>query len=349
MRTVALAIVLISGWLAAASAGEADWTTERKSLCNAKMQVKDNLSIRMGVRDGQLRLGESEGSFRIYLVNTMNRALFDLKLVATGPEFDAKIEPSPDWKEYPTLETAVRGGREQYFTVTLKRKPGVADGKYKVGLHLWSSHAGYKEPWKFVELDLAAAQEVLTVPADAKVQLDGKVEEEEWKVGLLCTDLHCFAATGKKHPAWVLPFYQNLPAKESSRFRLSADGEKLYCLMQLPGGDGAKADSASLHLASGPEAKPLTVTVNRLTGEVTSSEPVAGLVIKADAERRAFEIAVPRSALGAKDAVTFRANFSRALTDAEGKDQSSFWRGNAMSLKIPASFPEFRVGGEKAP
>jgi len=350
MRTAAVSIVaLLSAWCGAASGGEEDWATERKSLCNAKMQVKDNLVIRMGARDGQLRLGESEGSFRIYLTNTMNRALFDLKLVATSPEFDAKIEPSPDWKEYPTLETTVRGGREQYFTVTLKRKPGVADGKYKIGLHLWSSHAGYKDPWKFVELDLAAAQEVLAVPADAKVQLDGKADEAEWQSGLLCTDLHYFAATGQKHPAWVLPFYKNLPAKETTRFRLAADGEKLYCLAQLAGGDGAKADSATLHLASGPEAKPLVVTVNRLTGEVTSSEPVAGLVFKADADRRVFEIAVPRSALGVKDAAAFRANFSRALTDADGKDQSSFWRGNEMSLKVPASFPEFRVGGDKKP
>jgi hypothetical protein len=348
MRNAALAIVMFSGWLAAAagaSAGEADWTTERKSLCNAKQQVKDNLSIRMDVRDGQLRLGESEGSFRIYLVNTMNRALFDLKLVATSNEFDARIEPSPDWKEHPTLETAVRGGREQYFTVTLKRKPGVADGKYKIGLHLWSSHAGYKEPWKFVELDLAAVQEVLAVSADAKVQVDGKAEEAEWQSGLLCTDLHYYQPTGQKHPAVVLPFYKDVPAKEGSRFRLAADGEKLYCLMQLPGGDGAKADAATLHLATGPEAKPLTVTVDRLTGAVTSSEPVAGLVAKADPERRIFEIALPRSALGAKDAAAFRANFSRALTDADGKDQSSFWRGNAMSLAIPASFPEFRIGG----
>jgi len=346
MRTKAFSIVvLLSAWLASASAGEADWATERKSLCNAKMQVKDNLAIRLGVRDGQLRVGEGEGSFRVYLVNTMNRALFDLKLVATSPEFDARIEPSPDWKEFPTLETTVRGGREQYFTVTLKRKPGVADGKYKVGLHLWSSHAGYKDPWKFVELDLGAIQEVLEVPAGAKVTVDGRAGEAEWQAGLLGTDLHYHQATGQKHPAWVLPFYKNLPAKEATRFRLTADGEKLYCLMQLPGGDAAKADTATLHLASGPEAKPLTVTVNRLTGEVTGSEPVAGLVSKADADRRTFEIALPRSALGAKDAAAFRANFSRTITDQEGKATASYWRGNGMSLAIPASFPELRIGG----
>jgi hypothetical protein len=350
MRTAArLTVVLVSGWLAAAAAagGEADWTTERKSLCNAKMQVKDNLSIHLGVRDGQLRLGEGEGSFRIYLLNTMNRALFDLKLVATSNEFEARIEPSPAWKDYPTLETAVRGGREQYFTVTLKRKPGVADGKYQIGLHLWSSHAGYKEPWKFVELDLNEVQEVLEVPAGARVQVDGKAEEAEWQLGLLCTDLHYHQATGQTHPAWVLPFHKNLPAKETTRLRLAADGERLYCLVQLAGGDGAKADSATLHLAAGPEAKPLLVTVNRLTGEVSSSEPVAGLAFKADADRRVFEIALPRSALGGKDAAAFRANFSRTVTDGDGKPASSFWRGNDMSLKVPASFPEFRIGGAK--
>ena len=332
MRIAAkLMLVLMLGRLAAAG-GEADYATERKSLCNAKQQVKDNLLIRLGVRDGQLRLGEGEGSFRIYLLNTMNRALFDLNLLAVSNEFDARIEPSPAWKDYPTLETTVRGGQEQYFTVTLKRKPGVADGKYKIGLRLMSSRAGVKGPMQFMDLDLNEVQEILEVPSGAAVRLDGKAEEQEWQSSLLCTDLHYHQPSGQKHPAVVLPFYKNYPAKEATRFRLAADGQNLYCLVQLAGGDGAKGDSAALHLASGPEAKPLRITVNRLTGEVGSSQPVAGLVSKADADHRVFEIALPRSALGGKDAVAFRANFSRTITDQDGKAKASYWRGNNMKL-----------------
>ena len=62
-------------------------------LCNdVFIQAKDNLVIKVDVRDGQLRIGK-KGSFRIYLLNTMDRDIVDIRLdVLTDREREVLVQ-----------------------------------------------------------------------------------------------------------------------------------------------------------------------------------------------------------------------------------------------------------------
>ena len=66
-------------------------------LCNdVFMQAKDNLAVKVDIRDGQLRINK-DAKFRVYLFNSMDR------LQVLTRDFQTKVTPSPEWRNYPGL------------------------------------------------------------------------------------------------------------------------------------------------------------------------------------------------------------------------------------------------------
>jgi hypothetical protein len=319
-------------------------------LCNDVFaQASDNLAVKVDVRDGQLRIGET-ASFRVYLLNTMDRDIDGIALGITSEQFDAEVKPSPEWKTYPALNTcakwrkSVKGdGKKEYFEVTLKRKAGVPDGKYQIGLTLFEP--GKKDRvFRTVSLDDATA--VCELPKAAGIKIDGEAPEAEWGKSALCTD---FTAYVKVQKLGKFAAFESQPAKEQPRFRLAADAENLYCLLQFPAVAGAEAagDDVALYVAAGADAKPVVLTFDRLTGKVSGEKGSEGVEVKAGADKSILECRIPLELLGLKGAKGFCANFTRTVTakDVEGKEQKSvsYWRGNAPALLDPIVYGQFRI------
>jgi hypothetical protein len=293
-------------------------------LCNdVFQQAADNLAVKVDVRDGQLRIGET-ASFRVYLLNTMDRDIEGIALAVTAEQFTAEVKPSPDWKTYPALRTcakwrkSVKGdGKKEYFEVTLKRKAGVPDGKYQIGLALFEP--GKKERvFRTVSLDDAAG--VCELPKAAGIKVDGEAPEAEWGKSALCTDFTVYVKVNK---LGKFAAFESQSAKEQPRFRLAADAENLYCLLQFPAGAEAVGDEVGLYAAASADAKPVVLTFDRLTAKASGEKGVEGVEVKAGADKTFLECKVPRELLGLKDAKTFYINFTRTVTakDADGKEQ----------------------------
>jgi hypothetical protein len=71
-------------------------------LCNDVFaQAKDNLVVKVDVRDGQLRISDT-GTFRVYLLNTMDRDIERIELEIQSNEFDAEVTPGKNWNRAST-------------------------------------------------------------------------------------------------------------------------------------------------------------------------------------------------------------------------------------------------------
>ena len=296
-------------------------------LCNdVFVQAKDNLAVTVDVRDGQLRIGQ-EASFKVYLLNTMDRDIAVISLSVTSDQFTAEVKPAQM-----SLKTTKRGGTKQSFEVTLKRNPGVADGKYKIDLCLFNPR-NKSQVFKTMDLDSAAG--VVELPKGAAVKVDGNAEEAEWGKAPLCTDLYTYGKKGK--------YEENTPCQDQPRFRLNADGENLYCLLQFAGGAGAKADEATLYISPNAETKPVAVTIDRLAAKASCDKGADGIEVKPGADKATLECKIPLSILGLKGSKTFHANFTRALTGADDKKTVAYWRGNSMSFQEPIVYGQFKL------
>ena len=94
-------------------------------LCNDVFaQAKDNLAVKVDIRDGQLRIGKS-ASFKVYLLNTMDRDIADIRLEVLSDQFNPTVTHAPDWQQFPCLKVK----KKEYFTVQLDRKPVGTDGR----------------------------------------------------------------------------------------------------------------------------------------------------------------------------------------------------------------------------
>ena len=316
-------------------------------LCNDVFaQARDNLAVKVDVRDGQLRVGQ-QASFRVYLLNTMDRDIEGINLAVTSEHFTAEVKPSPDWKTYPELHTCAKwrksvpgDGKKEFFEVTLKRKEGVPDGKYKIELCLFDPK-NQARSFKTVNLDDAAG--ACELPK-ATIKVDGQADEAEWAGSALCTGFYAYVKV-KVINAFMA--FENQPAPDQSRFRIACDRDNLYCLLQFQGGAGATADEATLYVAPSPDAKPLAVSFDRITGKVSCERGSEGVEVKSSADQGTLECRLPRALLGLKEAKTFCANFTRTVTapDAAGKEQKtvSYWRGNAPALLDPVVYGQFRI------
>ena len=311
-------------------------------LCNDVFaQAKDNLAVKVDVRDGQLRIGQ-EATFKVYLLNTMDREIETIGLEVRSQEFTATVKPSADWKQYPMLrpvnpKARQGGGKKESFEVTLKRNPGVADGKYKIDLCLFNPK-NKSQVFKTVDLDSAAG--VCELPKGAAVKVDGNAEEAEWGKAPLCTDLYAYE---KADPTKKRGYMVNKPCQDQARFRLAVDAENLYCLAQFGGGAGAAGDEATLYLAPNAEAKPVAVTIDRLAAKVSCEKGAEGIEVKVGADKSTFECRIPLALVGLKGSKSFLANFTRTQASADGKKTVGYWRGNSESLLEPVFYGQFRL------
>lgn len=302
-------------------------------LCNDVFrQAKDNLAVKVDIRDGQLRIGKT-ASFRVYVLNTMDRGIASIRLEIRSEHFNATVKPSGTWRKFPQLQTTRQGGKKEYFDVSLERKPGVPDGKYKIGLRLFDNQKRNRE---FASVDMDAAAGLWDLPRFKSIQVDGRADRAEWGAAFVGTDFYAYVAGKNKK------IFRSQPAKEQTRFRLACDGEHLYALFEFQGGADAAGDEATLHVAAGADVKPVTVSVDRLSGKVTCAQGTTGVEAKVSADKTLVECKVPFALLGLRGAGEFHLNCTRTVTAGDGK-RVSYWRGNAHSLDEPMVYGQFRL------
>lgn len=303
-------------------------------LCNdVFLQARDNLVVKVDVRDGQLRIGR-KASFNVYVLNTMDRDIDDIQLEVSSGEFAATVRPDPTWRSYPKLPTAGgrRGrGRKQYFIVNLQRKPGVPDGKYKIGLRL-ASKRKRGEVFKTVDLNTAAG--VFELPKAGAIAIDGTGTRAEWERSYLCTGFYSYGRAGR--------YNENMPARHQSRFRILADEENLYCLLYFHGGSGAASDKVSLYAAPRAGVAPVKMTFDRVAGTVACSRGTQGVELKASSSKPLIECRIPRALLGIEARDHFYLNVTREIGSGKGADVS-YWRGNPYSISEPIVYGHFRI------
>jgi hypothetical protein len=147
-------------------------------LCNDVFeQAKDDLAVKVDIRDGQLRI-DKEASFRVYLLNTMDRDIANINLSVESDAFDASVKPSGTWKKFPVLRTTRQDGQKEFFEVRLKRKKATPDGKYKINLTLFNTQNSKQV---FKKLDFDEASDVLSLPKPpTSFAVDGSSNSGEW-------------------------------------------------------------------------------------------------------------------------------------------------------------------------
>jgi hypothetical protein len=310
-------------------------------LCNdVFVQARDSLAVKVDVRDGQLRIGE-KASFRVYLLNTMDRDIVTIGLeVRTGGKFQATVRPSPTWKRAPHLRTVRRGGKKEYFEVTLTRKPGVPDGKYKIDLHLFNPR---KKSMVFKTVDLGRAAGICEVPKAAGIKVDGQASATEWGQSLLCTGFYEYKRTSLKWQGRSFRKYSGkVPAQAQARFRVAADEQNLYLCLGFQGAAGASSDTATFYAAKDLDSKPVKLSVDRLSGKVTCDAGSDGVECKVSPDKSQVELKVPRKLLGLAGAKGFYANFTRRAGSGS-KSLETYWRGTKHSAANPVEFAHFKL------
>ncbi|MGA1840748.1 MAG: hypothetical protein ACMUIU_09005 [bacterium] len=292
-------------------------------LCNdVFIQAKDNLAVKVDIRDDQLRINTS-AKFRVYLLNTMDRDIVDIRLGIITDDFDTVVTPSPGWRSFPYLKTINRNGQKEYFEVELKRKEGTTQGKYKIGLHLYN---GQDESMVFKTVDITDAMVTKSIPQRAaQLKIDGKVNSEEWKQALLCTSLYEYKKTGK--------YFENFSSMIRTRFRFAHDDEFLYCLIDFQ--DKSKKDIANIYISNDYETKPATISVQLQSRDVKINGEVSNDVITIFNGTKA-EVAIPFKLLDVKGRESFYTNLVR-IQDATW----TYWRGNKSSFMDPVVFANF--------
>jgi hypothetical protein len=324
----------------------------RAHLCNdVFVQAKDNLVVKVDVRDGQLRISDT-GSFNVYLLNTMDRDIEKIMLEIVSNDFDAEVAPSGDWRGHPRLRTTKKGGNKVCYEVKLTRKKKTKKGKYKIALLL---HGGNQRK-VFKTVDVNEAMELMDTPKKpSSLKVDGKVKSSEWKKALLCSSFYEYKQKGK--------YKENFPASQQTRFRFYHDKTNLYCLIdfQKKSKKGSE-DIAKIYLAKNPDTKPQTVTVNLQKKEITSSGKSEGMEIKVDSKGTKAEIKLPLAALGLLDEkkeqdteksgegdkkeknkedekpIIFCVNLTR-----EHNGATTYWKGNEYSVENPVVYANFRL------
>ena len=308
------------------------WTAPdlRAHLCNDVFaQAKDNLAVKVDIRDGQLRVAK-DATFRVYLLNTMDRPIANINLEVEGAGFTATVKHDPNWREFPQLKNAKKGGKKEYFEVTVARKSNTPDGRYNLKLRLFNGQKPTQE-FKTVDLDTAAAIHELA-PA-RNISIDGNAGAAEWGSAFLCTDFLEYAKSGQ--------YFQYKPCQDQPRVRVAADEKFIYCLMNFQGGtDGMTSDTTTVYLAASVEGSPVAVSVDRLTGEVKCDRGTDGIVVKKDVSGSVVECKIPREKAGLAGSKDFFLNAGRTIVRGDGT-KVSFWRGNEISVKDPVVFDRF--------
>ncbi len=302
----------------------------RAHLCNdVFVQAKDNLAVKVDIRDGQLRVAK-EGAFRVYLLNTMDRDIANIQLAVEGEGFTTRVKPSGEWKGFPHLKTTRKGGEKEYFDVTVTRKAGTADGKYTLALRLFNG-AKPKQEFKTVDLDSAAATHQLAAPG--KITVDGRADQQEWGNALLCT--------GFSESVKAKRYLESRQAANQPRVRVTADTTNLYVCPSFQGPATGK-DTLALYVATSTDATPSKIEIDRVTGTVIANGTVIpGVEVKKSTAGDALEVKLPLNAIGLANSKSFCLNMARSVSNSAGKDDVSYWRGNEFSVQNPVVFDRF--------
>jgi hypothetical protein len=302
--------------------------TSHAHLCNDVFaQAKDNLAVKVDIRDGQLRIGK-EASFRVYLLNTMDRGIVTIKLDVESPQFEATVKPGEGWDSFPALKTTAQGGKKEYFDVTLKRKAGVADGKYKINLKLYN---GKDASMVFKTVDLESAAALHSLPISSAISINGTATEAEWKNAVICSDFYEYEKKGS--------YFENKRIEKQPRFRVAADKDNIYCMLNFPA--DAKADSTvSIFVAADHNSKPAEIKIDKTTGNVTADTGTSDIVVKKSSTGTTLECKLPRSSVNIEPGKPFLMNFAIA-DNGSGNNKVAYWRGNKLSLKNPLVYDSF--------
>jgi len=277
-------------------------------LCNdVFVQARDNLAVKVDIRDGQLRINK-EASFRVYLLNTMDRDIVDIRLEVISPEFDGRVTPSTDWKGFPHLKTSLKGGKKEFFDVMLKRKSGTADGKYTIGLRLFN---GKDRDMEFKTVAIADAMGVVPVPrATPGIKVDGAPQRAEWTTAALVSG---FSMNTKRE------YTENKPADCETRVRFVADDQNLYALVTTP--SVADNDRLSLYFAADTEATVRRIDVDLKTGTLTGAPDGAAAMVA----EKGLELCIPLRGLNLPR--SFLINLAR-----QRQKELYFWRGPGAAI-----------------
>lgn len=292
-------------------------------LCNdVFVQAKDNLAVKVDIRDDQLRISKS-GAFRVYLLNTMDRVIDNIELEVRSKEFDAKVKPSPEWRGFPRLETVLKGGKKEYFEVELTRKPGTAQGKYKIELHLFN---GRDSDMVFKTVDMDEAISLQKVPkASPAPKLDGGIDSAEWGKALACDSLYEY----KRRKQYM----ENCETDVQTRFRFQHDAANLYCAIDFQ--KLGKSDTARIYVAKDYDSAPAVIEISPQSNTATldgSPCPEMKVVVK-DTK---VELSAPLSKLGVSGGKSFYVNMTRSRDKIE-----TYWKGNKSSVSNPLVFAKF--------
>jgi hypothetical protein len=304
-------------------------------LCNDVFrQAQDNLAVKVDIRDGQLRIGQ-QASFRVYLLNTMDREITAISLDVLSDHFDAQIRPSAEWRDYPRLRATGGGGKKEFFTVALQRKQGVPDGRYKIDLHLYNPQ---NKQQVFKTIDLASAAAACALPPSRGIAVDGGGSEAEWGNSCLATDFYLYTKQNG--------FFGNKRVESQARFRIAMDEQSLYCLMQFMGGEQATSDVGTVHVATDPEGKPMQFNFDRISGRLSSDQPTEGIAYVVSPDRTMIECRIPRALLqpagAGQPAPGYFVNFTRTAT-VNGQQFVTYWRGNTHSVNDPIVYGYFTL------
>lgn len=308
-------------------------------LCNdVFVQARDNLAVKVDIRDGQLRIG-NQASFRVYLLNTMDRDIVAINLQVESREFQADVQQGSEWRDFPQLRTNRNGGKKQYFTVTLTRKAGVPDGRYQISLKLYNPRNARQV---FKTVDLADAAGVSSLPKSTQISVDGVADRTEWANSSLCTGFYTYVRKGS--------YDENEPVQQQARFRVAFDDESMYCLLGFQGAETAASDAGTVYVAADTDSAPVSFTFDRLTGRLSSDRPTEGIEYRVSADRSFIECKIPRSLLGAGRAggelpSGYFVNFTRTAV-IDNRRYIAYWRGNDNSLTDPIVYGYFQIADD---
>jgi len=248
-------------------------------------------------------------------MNTMDRDIADINLKVESDAFDSIVSPSKSWKKFPVLRTTRKGGQKEYFEVTLKRKPNLPDGKYKINLTLFN---GRDASMVFKTLDIEEAADIQKLPEAQKLTIDGTIKKEEWENSILLSNFYNYEKKGKYFFSTIL--------KNQPRIRLMADKTNLYIAAKLEEGQ----NNIELLITNKRDEKAKTLNIDLLKGKV---EGIQGAIVKSSID--GSEIKIPlTSLLGMKN----NSFFINMIIKKE--NQISYWRGNSFSFQDPLVFAE---------
>ena len=301
-------------------------------LCNDVFaKAEDSLAIKVDIRDGQLRINKS-GSFKVYLLNSMDRPLNNLQLDVLSDEFDTEVLPSSSWKTYPLLDSIMFGGKKEYFEVKLNRKSNIKEGKYNIKLRLYDSSGAMSKDFKNINIEeMFHASSINEIKNEIKI--DGNIDKKEWESSLLCNSFNEFKRVYIDYASSV---DKNVKSDIDTRFRFLYDKKRLYCFINLD--EIGKEDIAKIFISKDNKTEPKIITIDFNKKEVTTdnkgfSKFFNNLIknnIKYKFNENKIEMSIPLSILNITNQKSFCMNLSR-----EKNGKISFWKGTEISFEDP--------------